>query len=483
MAHLRLGVGALAVAWVAAIGGGADAQAKKDPKDELAARWSAAAKRLSQRHAELAKKLVAKKMHELAWEEWLHAAELDPSNVEAERALGRTFDKSKSAWVAAAAAKPKKNEGTPSELKIRAKECADERLAASAKLIDEIEMLARWAESQGLKEPAKDLWRRILRDYDSRHEPALLATGSQFIDGRWVMPDDVARHAEGKKRIDDSAEGDAVSEASELDKKLEWKLVKRRSAHFLLEGMHSDDEMKELVRCCEAAHAQVCEALRLDAGAVSARIHGVFMAEAHHFDVFIDRAVDLRENDRARYKSLGGYASSAKLLIANYQGENSWADVKDISVHMTAHLLLDQTLKTKPAPAWLREGLAFWCTERLLVSAFTECQRNKTGASDERGLPDVRDWPKEVREAAVHGTAPPLRAVMLSDLGSLTPPAMMKAWSLVDYLLTDQREKFTAFLGALKSGKEQEEALKEAFGGPGIEEVDALWVASVKAKS
>ena len=70
----------------------------------------------------------------------------------------------------------------------------------------------------------------------------------------------------------------------------------------------------------------------------------------------------------------------------------------------------------------------------------------------------------------------------IHDLAEFSGEEVVKAWSMVDFLIAEHREKLMAFLGKIRGQKddEDEKALQEVFGWT-LEDFDLRWKSYARA--
>jgi hypothetical protein len=93
---------------------------------------------------------------------------------------------------------------------------------------------------------------------------------------------------------------------------------------------------------------------------------------------------------------------------------------------------------------------------------------------------DPNDWPVVCRVWVREGRDPDLTTILKrTNFGEFDGADAVKAWSLVEFLLAQHREKFIAFLQTFKEGKDVDAGLKETWGWT-INDLDYRWKQYVK---
>ena len=105
-----------------------------------------------------------------------------------------------------------------------------------------------------------------------------------------------------------------------------------------------------------------------------------------------------------------------------------------------------------------------------------------TGTGGTKGSKDPKDWPYMMREFVKGGKDPDINGVIkCTNIAELDGPETIKAWSIVDFLLTEHREKFIEFCADLRTQTDTgTESFKKVFGWS-LEDLDAKWRAYAKS--
>ncbi|HZL72487.1 MAG TPA: hypothetical protein VFC86_08500, partial [Planctomycetota bacterium] len=93
------------------------------------------------------------------------------------------------------------------------------------------------------------------------------------------------------------------------------------------------------------------------------------------------------------------------------------------------------------------------------------------------------DWPIILRQLVKEGKDPLMLEVFkCKDAAEFDGAEAVKAWSMVNFLATEHRERFMEFLSKIRGQKEDEDekALLEVFGWT-IEDFDIRWKAYIRA--
>ncbi|MCC6737717.1 MAG: hypothetical protein IT452_01620 [Planctomycetia bacterium] len=452
-----------------------------DPKAEWPKKWEALAQKAAREHATIGKWAASKKLHNEAYPEFVRAAELDPANADAQKGLGRRLEGG--AWVDDPKTPPKKGAEAPAaDVPGLLEEIAKKRAEAAKKLAKEFTTLAEWAQKNGLKDEALGLWRQILDRYDPESEKAHLAVGDVKQDGHWVPPADVAKRDDAAKKLKEAPKGEALKDKTDTEKVLGVSHSKRRSAHFLIEGPYTDDQIAELVQIAETARSLFLELVGRDPEDYPEPIHAVVFKEQEPYGRYVKADAAIPEQDKKAYAAAAGYPSMNPLGFAGWQGQNDWDYVRDLVAHMSVHILLLEHYRAFPYPAWLYEGVSYWITDRLLKTAKVYCSGFSTSAGGGRDHEDVRGWKAEVKRMERDGQDPSLSELFVSDLSGMNMRRSMKAWSVVEWLAAERKKDFLNLIVELRSGSKPEDAAKAALGVKSLAEMEALWEQYVRAK-
>ncbi|MBI2921887.1 MAG: hypothetical protein HYY18_12445 [Planctomycetes bacterium] len=457
------------------------AETPLDPQTEWPKKRDALYQKAGREHAAIAKWAASKKLFNEAHPEWAQAAELDPTNAEAQKALGRKLENG--AWVDDPKNPPKKGAEAPAaSVPGLLEELDKKRREAGKKLSKDFLVLADWAQKAGLRPESIELWRRVVDRYDPASEKARLGLGHVKQGDVWVPPDDVARRDAAAGRLKDAPRGEAVAGKSEVEQALGVSHAKRRSKHFFVEGPWTDAQIAELVQVAETSREIFLEMFDRDADDFPDEIHAMIYKDNETYARYVQADPAIGKEWKKAYAAAGGYPVLSPPAFAGFQGPKDWEYVRDFVSHMTVHVLFCQLYAVFPYPAWLYEGISYWVTDRLLHSAKLYCSGFSTSAGGGRDFEDMREWKAEMKRLEREGLDPGLGELFASDLTGMNMRRSMKAWSVVDWLVAEKKEGFKAFVAELSRGSRPEDAAKEALGVSSLSELDGLWEKYVRAK-
>jgi hypothetical protein len=149
--------------------------------------------------------------------------------------------------------------------------------------------------------------------------------------------------------------------------------------------------------------------------------------------------------------------------------------VYDFVIHSTVHALSSWHIKgSRP---WLREGMAYYFTRLMNDTAMVYCVRFE-GTKTEGGktFNDPGNWPTIVREWMRSGGDPDINAVVKVALNDLTAERTVKAWSLIDFMFSEHRDRWIELHKELAADPKDtgEKAFQKVFQWS-LEELNARW--------
>ncbi|MCE9583063.1 MAG: hypothetical protein K8T20_11255 [Planctomycetes bacterium] len=447
--------------------------AKKDFEQKLKAENA----KTAAAHVTLGKFCTGKKLHAAALVDYRRALWLDPNCTDAKRALLWKFEGG--AWVVDPAAKvPDVNEGKPEAIDKALDEYALKRRAMMEKAAKAYSDLAESAAKKKLAEEAKAAWKLALF-YDDSSDKAREGCGWVKDGTAWVCPADVEARAAEEKRIKAADAGKKVDDASDVEEKTGFRLAKRTSEHFQLEGMFTDGEMQTLVRTCEAARQAFFETFELPADALNFPVRGVFIKTKDDHKNFLVKFAGLSGRELDEENAMSGWSKYSPDTFEVRQGDRDFTLMPDWAVHNAIEFYWARQFSIPKCPAWLGDGIPYWFTYRMTKTALTSCVNFGTSAEGAESWEDVLDWRALTKDLVRSGHSPAIRDVLDGPLNSLDGPKGVKGWSLVDWMITTRKKEFFAFIKELADGAAQEDAVKKAFVVSGYAELDAQWAAYV----
>ena len=147
----------------------------------------------------------------------------------------------------------------------------------------------------------------------------------------------------------------------------------------------------------------------------------------------------------------------------------------DGCLHYAIHVLFRERFGVEAEEAWLYEGLAAYVTLRVLGTQASWCiALEETRAGVAERAPHAETWGEQAVELAHARRDEPLKRLLFGSLNELDGPMLVKAWSMLRFLLEDHPDEGIAFLEARRDGGGSEAALRRAT-GLGVDEIDAAW--------
>ncbi|NUN47571.1 MAG: hypothetical protein HUU15_01910 [Candidatus Brocadiae bacterium] len=437
-----------------------------DDREEFGKRLRGAERRTAELHVELALEARAMGLEAAAWHGFRRAAELDPKNADAQQGLGRVLREK--VWVQdPQGTVPRENVQPPGHIQAALSRYRGKRRAIEHRIAANWEGLADWAEEAGLRGETGFAFRVLLREFPG-HSRALSKLGYESVDGVRISPEDAARRAEMRRRVLESDGGERVSEESETERQTGLKLLRRRADGVSFEGQFTDGEMRALVRLAGRTREEFTLVFGLTRENPVTPIHGVFLRVAADRKIWLDQASGMSSLER----EILGNAPLIELFepdrFVATRGARPFDAARDAAVTMAARYAFRGLMRLEELPPWLAVGVPLWFTDRLLGSCY-------------HIVPDGIDapastlaWRAELRRSAWEGIDPAIRDITRAGPGELDAAMAVKAWSLVDWLLTSRRDRLHDFLTRCRSGSSGK-ALRRSLGAESYEALELAW--------
>ena len=157
-------------------------------------------------------------------------------------------------------------------------------------------------------------------------------------------------------------------------------------------------------------------------------------------------------------------------------------------VHHLGHTLLTRYKLDYQFPsAWLLKGFSYYLEMKANGYSLTFSLGRGQGTvetgedTDKPVWAESGKWRRALQGVVTGGQDPPLRRLAKMRGGNFRYVELVKSWSVVDFLIQWDREKFKKFIDTMKTTEAKEEdALKAAY-GTGYRGVDQKWRTFVKA--
>lgn len=443
-----------------------------DPPERFLQRRDEAEKRVSGFHASLGEYAYREGLLAIARREFLRAVELDPANAEAQAGLGRRLEQGK--WVD----DPRwpvnltTDLGTEKNLDAIAKYRAKRRLIAR-EAAAEYEDLADFAADARLDLESRAMWEAVLR-YNPSEPRAQAKLGWRKFSGEFVSGAEADAREAMRTRVAEAPGGKVVTEPSDVEQKMEVTFSRRKSSHFQFEGQYTDGEIRALVRTAEVTRDLFIEAFRLPKETEPPFLHGIFLRFEGDQRRFLEKVTGAGALELKTAGELSTWEGTRPDLFAAWMGERPFDSLRDETVHVVTRYAFRNLTRMEKTPAWLDQGLCAWFGDRVLGSATSCFARAEVKAR--RDAKTTLRWRRLLREQVWEGTSPRIRDLAKAAPGELTFEMTVKAWSLVDWLMTAKRDRLYDFLARCRTGSSSR-ALRRALGAKDSDEVEMMWEA------
>jgi hypothetical protein len=154
----------------------------------------------------------------------------------------------------------------------------------------------------------------------------------------------------------------------------------------------------------------------------------------------------------------------------------------DACLHYAVHLAGKAWARVESTEAWLYEGLAAYAGIRLFGTQASWCVRLEatSAAAIEPDRPDPVQWAALAARLAMGRDDVPARALFGANLNGIDGPMLVKAWSILRWMIEEHPDEARAFLEEKRAGVSSVEALRRATGLT-PEDLDAAWRQHVAA--
>lgn len=453
---------------------------KPDPKVQYETMLKATMNSARDMHLKIAKKLGGKKAFKWSINEYKKALKIDPDHSEARRKLG--YSKRGIEWVKDPSIKVE----LANDLEMDSEELYRDYLSSldkeGQKVSKKFMELYKFCERNELANEAKKALEMAVVYYPDNAEARGLLKHVKFHGG-WAAEKTAELRKKFEKWDDPSnSEGDPATSAGKFETGLGYAMAKRQTSRFFIESTLLDDEtLKGCVRIAEHVYKLFNETFGYQVPPIQKQINICILSAKDQHSLCIDKFFS---HDDPRIKELAkganGMVSKNPPFAEMWYGTANKTSIDDQIVHNITEILFWWAARGG-TPPWFSEALAFYFTINIKGTLLTKCIEWKgTGSLRGRKLDNIRDWPHVLREWVRTGEDPLIDTVVKSSLAQLTPEKTIKAWSIVDFLLTEypdrMKELFLEFgaderRGALQSGIP---AIKKVLGLT-LDELDERW--------
>jgi len=422
------------------------------PAEEFAKRLKAVNRRDARALVTLARWAKTRGLRKQAKKVWVLVLEVDTNRREAHEALGHV--KFKGRWM------------TPKEA---------ERARAAAEIADRL--------ARGLVE-YKGKW--VTREEMEARERGWIKVGD-----RWLPPEE-ANRARGMVRVNGEwlkkEEADAQRRASELGSAAGVKFQVAATPRVRVYSEFSAKHARQIADAAEKALAVVREKIGYG--------HPVWKAETPaEFVLLRTPGSFMRLTDLVAKKTgqPDGWAEFTKRRTSFYTilppmsvqhlGGRRQGDMVFCAAHHAGHIALNGMFPGYTyLPVWLDEGFGAWMEVAVMGDSLTACATTGYGVGAVRKdkWSTSSTWKENLKQAIAVGSVTPVSRLLVKPLNKLGWRDIAKAWSVIDWWITTDPDKFRAFVRAVRKryprwdkhadcpptdlARFQNEALQEVYG-------------------
>ncbi|HKS17345.1 MAG TPA: hypothetical protein VJU16_08535 [Planctomycetota bacterium] len=446
----------------------------KPPAEDYKERLARIQAALAEEHFKIGDYLAVAAMHRWARDEYRKTIALAPDHEAARKKLG--YVKKDAEWEidpdAAVEIENKKKAEEATKVKLE----YDKRVEKLGKT-----MARQWAdlgsfcEKNQLKAEAEAAYKMAI-EYDPLQSDARKKLGYvRQKDGPWLSKFEASIRKLMKEGLAKAPVGQPSKDETTVEKDMGWKHEKRKSDHFLIEVQgQNQDWLKEEIKHGEHAYAVFHKLFDQKEDLFQQPYNMVIVRDRSAHESYIDKYYqgDQQHKEFAK-KSAGinGYPQ-AECILGNRPNVHDWV------VHMTAQILIDHMVGGRRH--WMTEGMAYHFTKNILGTALNGCVNLAGTGADKtsgRDYSNADDWPLVIRTWIREGKDPVMLEVFkCRELAEFSSEEVVKSWSMIDFLITEHREKFMTYMSKIRGQKEDEDekALMEVFGWT-LDDFDLRW--------
>lgn len=435
----------------------------QDGNQEWAGRWDRLVKKAAEEHYKLGDYLEISKMFKWARMEYEKALALNPEHERARKKLEKIENN---------------NRKTGDEALRVEEEYLKRQEKMGKPLAKDFAELGDWAKKQGLTAEADRAYKKAL-EYDPDNAKARQALGHTKDKDRWISPWEKQMQADFKDGIAKAPQGEEVKESTAIEQGLNQKHNKRKSSRFLAESPHlTSAQLARCVQMAEHAVAMYKKLFTMSEDPIPQEkypMNHILLKTKEQHAAYIDKFDNRPATEKKQVKEMVGTSDADPPMGECWQGEHPESFVHDFVVHTTVHAL--SMWHHRGDRPWLTEGMAYYFTRLMNNTAQVHCVRFEgTKTEGGKNFNDPGNWPLIIREWMKTGKDPDMNAVIKSALNDLTAERTVKAWSVIDFLFAEHREKFLELHKALASDPKDkgEKAFQQVFNWS-LEELNARW--------
>jgi hypothetical protein len=140
-------------------------------------------------------------------------------------------------------------------------------------------------------------------------------------------------------------------------------------------------------------------------------------------------------------------------MSVQHLGGRREGDMVYCAAHHAGHIALNGMFPGYTyLPVWLDEGMGAWMEVAVMGNSLTACATTGYGVGAVRKdkWSTSSTWPESLRQAIVDGSVTPLSQLLAKPLNKLGWKDIAKAWSVIDWWIKTDPEKFQAFVQAVR---------------------------------
>ena len=311
---------------------------------------------------------------------------------------------------------------------------------------------------------------------------ALVMLSGPALAGEKKPPEDAGDKA--RPAEDPSLVGEVVSEKSEYENLLFTEYRKRRTAHFFFETSYDMDACKDYIAFLEQQYRDFLKwaGKPADTDLWGTRAHAVLVHNKAEWEALMTQMTRGQPPHvvEALKNGSGTHQASPPALVAYSSAGSDPLNDKMLMFHNLNHLFLYGLAGAggEALLPWLFEAFSWHRSFEVFGHQGSSCMGFGTvvGRDDDRAWNDVDDWVALLQRDAALKQDEDFTLFWHKDLTSIATKTYVKSWSIVRYLLRDEKEKakLVSFVSMLKSKPDQARALKETCSVTG-EELDKDW--------
>ncbi len=434
--------------------------------------------------ASIGKSLQSAKMYKWARDEFLTAIKLDPDCKLARQKLGYTDGPD--GWEFDPTVKLKlSNQKTGKDAAKARERWEKKRVSTGKKYSKKFVSLAAWCKKNGMEAEARKHYRQAV-EYDPSSKKAREALGYEKRGkSGWISPFEKDLRKRAAEGIMKAPKGSSLGEQTEAEKGMGMKFIKLKSDHFIVESPHmSKSNLEDLVQHAEHAYALWHHVFGQENLFGDSNIEYCVLKDKAQHESFVDRFHTGAPDRKALAKRSAGMGTGT--IQECYQAGRGQPSLQDYVIHYTVQSLQGRFAVGQPSsghnPIWLTEGTALYFTKLMKETAVWSCvDLTKSGTGRQKASKDPKDWAFIIRTFVKEGKDPDINAVIkCTNFAELDGPETVKAWSIVDFLMSEHRDKFIEFCKDLRAGTDNgEKSFKKVFEWS-VQDLDNRWRAFAK---